>query len=230
MTEIFPGHASADEQSDEGRLPATSARYGAFTDAVVAIAMTLLILPLMEAVTDAHKEKLSAWEYLTENFSQIVSFLTSFVLIGMFWFMHHRIFRADTPHNARLAIVNLAWMATIVFLPLANAMVGALESSRTNFLVYMGTLSLSSWLMLLLTALQLRARREADLIVPNRSILATPMAMSILFPLALLIALIVPSLSYFPLFVMILTGMLRQLLVRLGVRDQDSSGDATAAA
>lgn len=229
MTEIFPGHASADE-SDESTLPATSARYGAFTDAVVAIAMTLLILPLMEAVSEADTEKLSAWEYLYDNGSQIFSFLTSFVLIGMFWFMHHRIFRADTPHNARLAIVNLAWMATIVFLPLANAMVGALESSRTNFLVYMGTLSLSSWLMLLLTALQLRARREADLIVPNRSILATPMAMSILFPLALLIALIVPSLSYFPLFVMILTGMLRQLLVRLGVRDQDSSGDATAAA
>lgn len=179
MSEPFPGHMPVKSDragEDKSRaLPTNSARYGAFTDAVVAIAMTLLILPLMESVSETTAEMTTA-EFLDEHSGQLFSFLTSFALVGMFWFIHHRIFRSDTPHTARASFVNFGWMLTIVFLPVATALTGSrLPVDRVQIAIYEGTMALSSWLLLWLCVLQLRARRAAGLVTPNRTILAAPL-------------------------------------------------------
>ena len=61
-----------------------------FTDAVVAIAMTLLILPLLESVTEAAAAGLSTREYVIEHDGQLVAFALSFVVISVFWRGHDR--------------------------------------------------------------------------------------------------------------------------------------------
>ena len=222
MTETYSDHGSHEDPGQMRTLQATSARFGAFTDAVVAIAMTLLILPLMELVPEAAAQHLTAAQLLVEHEGQFLAFALSFVLIGMFWFLHHRIFRADTPHDGRRGVVNLAWMATIVFLPVVTAMTGSsMPTDRVMIALYIGTLALSSWLLLVLTGLELRARRRARLVTPDRTLLAAPLAMSLLFTLALALAEVAPSVSYFFLFLMVLTGPLRRLLIRLGLRDRE---------
>ncbi len=221
MTETFPGDG-AQQQGEDQALRATSARYGAFTDAVVAIAMTLLILPLMELVPEAAEQGLTAGELLAEHDGQFLAFGLSFVMIGMFWFIHHRVFRADTPHDGRRGVVNLAWMATIVFLPVATAMTGSsMPTDRVMIALYIGTLALSSWLLLVLSGLELQGRRRAHLVTPSRTLLAAPLAMSLLFTLALALAEAFPEVSFFFLFLMVLTGPLRSVLIRLGVRDPE---------
>ncbi|HLS62391.1 MAG TPA: TMEM175 family protein [Ruania sp.] len=222
MTETFSGHGTQEPPGEPRSLQATSARYGAFTDAVVAIAMTLLILPLMELVPEAAEQHLTAGRLLVEHEGQFLAFGLSFVLIGMFWFIHHRVFRADTPHDGRRAVVNLAWMATIVFLPVVTAMTGSsMPTDRVMIALYIGTLALSSWLLLVLTGLELTGRRRAKLVTPDRTLLAAPLAMSLLFTLALALAELAPQVSYFFLFLMVLTGPLRRLLIRFGVRDRE---------
>lgn len=72
-----------------GRSPE---RLKAYTDAVVAIAQTLLILPLLESVAEARTHHLTAPQWLTANGDAVVWFAVSFVLIGTFWIMHHRMF------------------------------------------------------------------------------------------------------------------------------------------
>jgi len=218
MTEAFPGHMpkSSDAVSTQPGepLPSSSARFGAFTDAVVAIAMTLLILPLTEAIPEASTKHLGTVVFLHEHQLQLLSFALSFVLIGMFWLLHHRIFRADTPHSFAMSAVNFGWMFTIVFLPVPTAMVGALDPDRPQFALYIGTMLVSSLLLLWLCALQLRARRKAELITPNQTILATPLALCILYAVALAAAMLFPHVGYFSLVVMWLTWPLRLLLVR----------------
>ena len=49
-------------------------RFKAFVDAVVAIAMTLLILPLMESVSEAASGTLSTAEFFVEHSGQLLSF------------------------------------------------------------------------------------------------------------------------------------------------------------
>ena len=63
-----------------------------FTDAVVAIAMTLLILPLLESVSEAAKDGLDTAEFLGDHGGQIFAFVLSFVIIARFWVSHERLF------------------------------------------------------------------------------------------------------------------------------------------
>ncbi len=72
-----------------------------FTDAVVAIAMTLLILPLLESVSAAAGEGLDTADYLHENGSQLFAFVLSFVIIARFWYSHEKLFTSVERWTAR---------------------------------------------------------------------------------------------------------------------------------
>ena len=67
-------------------------RTKAFIDAAVAIALTLLILPLMESVGEVAGEGEDALTWLQDHRGQLVSFVLSFVLIALFWLIHHHLF------------------------------------------------------------------------------------------------------------------------------------------
>ena len=109
----------ADEQrSADAELPSAE-RLKAFTDAVVAIAMTLLILPLMDSVTDATESGAGAW--VAAEWPSLLTFMLSFVLIANFWITHHRMFAKVERVNQALLWLTILWMFTIVWLPVATA-------------------------------------------------------------------------------------------------------------
>ena len=100
-----PSPGAADAQT----LPAD--RVKSFADAVVAIAMTLLILPLMESVGSAVDEHLGTAEWLNENSGLLLSFTLSFVLIANFWMTHHRLFaRVHQVTNALVWLTIACWL------------------------------------------------------------------------------------------------------------------------
>ena len=115
---------------EAGTLTLPAERLKAFADAVVAIAMTLLILPLMESVGDAAADHLSSLEWLNANTGQLFSFALSFVLIANFWLTHHRLFAGIHRVTNGLLWLTIAWMFTIVWLPIPTALVGQLDDGR----------------------------------------------------------------------------------------------------
>lgn len=157
---------------------------------------------------------------ITEHDPQLTTFAISFVLIGMFWVMHHRVFRADTPGSSRRTMINFIWLFTVVLMPVTTALSGASATDRLMLAIYDGNLLLSSCSLLALTRVELTARRTHRLVTPNRTILAAPLAMSILFAVVVGVAMIVPQASYLLLFALVLTGPLRKVLIRLGLRDK----------
>ena len=75
---------------DEGSLPCRmheAERLITFADAVVAIAMTLLILPLMDAATDFGEDNKDASisAYFSENVTKLFSFAISFFVVAELW-------------------------------------------------------------------------------------------------------------------------------------------------
>jgi uncharacterized membrane protein len=121
-------------------------RLNAFSDGVVAIAITLLILPLSE--TDV-PEGVSAADVLSDNVSGLFAFALSFAVIGNYWSIHHSIFRPLRRHTPRLIQLNLLWLAGIVFLPFPTALIedGVDDGFAT---LYIATLLVTSVLTLLL--------------------------------------------------------------------------------
>ena len=119
-----------------------------FTDAVVAIAMTLLILPLLESVGDAAREGLDTISYLVENQGRLVAFALSFVIISVFWRSHDRLFELVERQDNVLLRLNVAWMFTIVWLPVATALVGSMPTDPLQLALYIGTMLATSLLTL----------------------------------------------------------------------------------
>ena len=211
-----------------GAAPLLSAdRLKAFTDAVAAIAMTLLILPLMESVTELGREGMTAAEWLDEESGQLLTFALSFVLIANFWMSHHRLFdRIERVTNA-LTWLTVAWMFTIVWLPVATAIVGQMETDATQKVLYIGSL-LATSLVLMVTRLYVMRHPELHEIeaVRLRHGLAADVITAALFALALAASLLIPALGYYAMFLLLLTWPLHRLATNAIDRRTARSGGA----
>jgi uncharacterized membrane protein len=89
-----------------------------FTDAVIAIAITLLILEVKipESIHHANNSH-QVWQSIKEILPKLFGFFLSFVLIGVYWATHHRMYRYIINYNVRLIWLNLFLLLAIVFLP-----------------------------------------------------------------------------------------------------------------
>lgn len=113
-----------------------------FSDAVVAIAITLLILPLVDTVTGLTRGA-SVVEFLSRDGSKLLVFVVSFVVIGRFWMAHHRIYEEVIGYNTHLMWANLVWLLTIAFLPFPTELI-AENSGITTAAIYVGTMVATS--------------------------------------------------------------------------------------
>nr|WP_243845302.1 TMEM175 family protein [Microbacterium halimionae] len=196
----------------EGLL--SSERFKAFTDAVVAIALTLLILPLMESVGEFASE-FSTGEWFAEESAKIASFLISFAVIAVFWLGHHRMF-ANVEHvDGSLMWLTFGWMLTIVALPVTTAISTAFSADVLQLLVYMGLMLVSS-VVLFTTRIYLMRHpflRTSDVGFTPADI-ADGAAVPALFAIAMVLSIVFPVLSYWTLILLWLAGLLGRLFVK----------------
>jgi uncharacterized membrane protein len=91
-----------------------------FSDAVFAIAITLLIIEIK--VPDIHENVSDGilLEQLGHLIPKFVGFLVSFLLIGLYWTVHHRMFGFVTSYDARLRFLNLLFLFFIVLMPFST--------------------------------------------------------------------------------------------------------------
>jgi uncharacterized membrane protein len=102
-----------------------------FSDAVVAIAITLLAIDL--PVPAGHT--LSAfWSSVQNNEDRYLAFLVSFGAIGAAWSDHHDAFRYTRRMDQRLRMLNMGWLLMIVITPFATRLltVGSNEDAGVH--------------------------------------------------------------------------------------------------
>lgn len=118
--------AKHDESKEEIQLE----RLILFTDAVFAIAITLLIIeikvPILKEFTDKDLLK-----HLSETPFKFFGFLLSFGIIGNYWSVHHRMFGYIKKYTTSIFWINLAFLFFLVTLPFSSGLVGEF-SSHTN--------------------------------------------------------------------------------------------------
>jgi uncharacterized membrane protein len=92
-----------------------------FSDAVFAIAITLLAIELKvpAIIHDVTDHKLA--ESLAEMIPKFIGFLMSFFIIGQYWTIHHRLFGFVVNYNLRLMWLNLLFLLGVVLMPFTSA-------------------------------------------------------------------------------------------------------------
>ena len=99
-------------------------RLETLVDGIFAIAMTLLVLGLVvpvipEPVTNASVQ--TAIYNLIPNF---IAVFVSFVLLAVFWKIHHRTFKQINKMNGTLLWINLIWLLFIILVPFSTSLTG----------------------------------------------------------------------------------------------------------
>lgn len=106
-----------------------------FTDAVFAIAITLLVIeirvPELHPATEAN-----AVQGLLRLIPKFIGFFISFFVIAIYWVAHHRIFRFVRRLNASLIWINLFFLLGIVLMPFTTAYQSEYSLLRTPWIVY----------------------------------------------------------------------------------------------
>ncbi len=98
-------------------------RFILFSDAVFAIAITLLVIEIK--VPELHITPITGkavMDALSGKFSEFFGFVLSFVVIGQFWLQHHRLFGLVNDFDSRLLILNLHMLFWIVLVPFSSSL------------------------------------------------------------------------------------------------------------
>jgi uncharacterized membrane protein len=118
----------------------------AFTDATVAIAMTLLILPLMEKASELYEvegevegeaaEGSPVVVFFNENHHQTVAFITAFTYVASAWMGHAAVYKYVGRFNDWMILLNFLWMLAVVFNPVSSALLKYDSNDKIQIAVF----------------------------------------------------------------------------------------------
>jgi uncharacterized membrane protein len=116
-----------------------TSRTEAFSDGVLAIAVTLLVLDLRVPARDTLHGSLAA--ALVHQWPAYAAYLTSFLVIGIIWVNHHTVFELLSRVDRVTLFLNLMLLMTVVAIPFTTALLSEYltargRDARTAALVY----------------------------------------------------------------------------------------------
>lgn len=151
MPDPGPAEPTTAGSRPRGRLLAESSRVEAFSDGVLAIAVTLLVLNLR-----APERRGLMLHDLAVQWPVYLAYLASFGYVGVIWVNHHQLFTRIARVDTGLLWCNLALLLATSVLPFPTAVVGSAfqvgdrNDQRVAIILYaiVGAASTAAWLLL----------------------------------------------------------------------------------
>jgi uncharacterized membrane protein len=134
------------DRTDFGRIVA-------FTDGVMAVAITLLVLNL--EVPEVRPDELD--EALRDLDGSFLAYVLTFALIGRFWVIHHNLFETLTRFDGRMMVLNLVFLMLIALMPFGMDLVDTYPDTSIAIATFAAILSLASLTHWAMTAHSLRS-------------------------------------------------------------------------
>ena len=121
------------DRTDFGRIVA-------FTDGVMAVAITLLVLNL--EVPDVQAGELD--EALRELDGSFLAYVLTFALVGRFWVIHHNLFETLERFDGPMMVLNLVFLMLIALMPFGMELVDTYPDTSIAIATFAFILSLTS--------------------------------------------------------------------------------------
>jgi len=134
-------HASPELTDERG-----ASRLEAFSDGVIAVAITLLVLDVH--VPDIDVLKMPLLDALGKQWPAYLGYVTSFLVVGIFWANHHLLFKYIKRTDHFFLLINTLFLMCIAFVPFGTSLLetymqkGDPLNERTAAIVYSGILLL----------------------------------------------------------------------------------------
>jgi len=208
------------EEDDEGTDSIGLGRVLALSDGVFAIAITLLVFNL------TNRPSLYAAGFsktMRELGPEFQGAAISFVVIGMLWLGHHRMFSYIRRADRSLLQLNLLSLAPIVFMPFAAQLLAEYgNQAAEGTVVYAGTVAAASLFYLAVWAYAVRDRRLTAKTLSNSAIqrcALRPFVTFVVFGLSIPISFLSPTSAH------VLWLVVLDFLLFVGDRNRSSSKD-----
>jgi uncharacterized membrane protein len=147
----------AEGHREQPSRPSATSRVEAFSDGVFAIAITLLVLEVRVPSHADIEASGSLFSALRHSWPSYLSYLATFLTIGVIWLNHHAVFAKIRGIDRTLQWWNLMLLLAVSFTPFPNALVADFlrdgmfsEPARTATAVYalVFTLSTVPWVFM----------------------------------------------------------------------------------
>lgn len=135
----------------------TPSRLEAFSDGVIAIIMTVMVLGLVVP----HGTTFSALHPLISTF---VVYTLSFIFLGIYWVNHHHLLRATERINGAILWANLHLLFWLTLFPFFTGWVGSSKIARDPTIAYGIVLLMAAFAYWILQASVIRSQGEGSLV------------------------------------------------------------------
>lgn len=136
----------------------TKTRLEAFSDGVIAIIITIMVLELKVPHS-------TEWETIKHLVSVFLSYVLSFIFLGIYWGNHHHLIHTIKAVNSSILWANLHLLFWLSLIPFATAWMGETNFERNPVIVYavLADLCGIAYYILLLTITRHESKNEAML-------------------------------------------------------------------
>jgi uncharacterized membrane protein len=134
------------DRTDFGRIVA-------FTDGVMAVAITLLVLNL--EVPEVRPDELD--EALRDLDGSFLAYVLTFALVGRFWVIHHNLFETLERFDGRMMVLNLLFLMLIALMPFGMDLVDSYPDTSIAVATFAVSLSLTAFTHWTMTTHALRS-------------------------------------------------------------------------
>lgn len=114
-----------------------------FSDAVFAIAITLLAFNLKLPTHSAYLSPIPLSRALLAIIPKVQSYTISFLAIGFYWMSHHDYFRYIKRYDSVLIWLNIGFLMCIAFLPFPTAVLDDYRGQRLAIAFYAGSMAMT---------------------------------------------------------------------------------------
>ena len=166
-------------------------RIALFSDAVFAIAITLLVIEIKVPVVQKEIETFSGefWHEMKNMIPEFIGFIISFIVIGNFWKAHHIMFGFVTDYNRKLIGLNTWFLFTIICMPFTTGIMSRYMFFQP-YLIYSLNIIITGLLQLRLWKYIISKKNKVSEDIPVGVVkykLATPLVAIICFFLSLFV-------------------------------------------
>lgn len=129
---------STDARPEPGLSPE---RLAFFTDAIFAIAMTLLAVELEHPDDKQLHSGGALWEFLVDQWGSYLAFALAFALLWSVWRRHHQLMDRVRRLSKAFAFWHAPFLLLVAFLPFPTTVVGASIANPTAQTLFAGTMA-----------------------------------------------------------------------------------------